>query len=249
MIKALIVDDESKSRELLGKMLNRYCTDIGSVRAAANIGEAEAFIKSDPPDVVFLDIELSGENGFDLLRKMFPFSFKVIFTTAFDKYAIQAIKFSAMDYLLKPIDVEELIAAVDKFKSDQKVPAGQENISLLLENFRQKENTMTKICLPTGNAYEVVSLDQIIRCESDGHYTHFILTNGKKVFVSTGLKHYEDILPSNVFIRVHHSHLININHVERYLKTDGGYAIMSDQSQVEISRRKKEAFLERLQHI
>ncbi|HEY1038965.1 MAG TPA: LytTR family DNA-binding domain-containing protein, partial [Bacteroidia bacterium] len=165
---------------------------------------------------------------------------------ATDRYALKAIKYSALDYMLKPIDIEELKVAVEKVKDKKSTVSGVENLAFLLQNLKQKNDNFSKITLPTGNAYEIVNVPDIIRCEAEGSYTNFYLAGNKKVMVSASLKHYEDLLPEVDFIRVHHHHLINMNHVVRFLKVDGGYAIMSDGTQVEISRRKKDAFVERL---
>jgi two-component system LytT family response regulator len=184
--------------------------------------------------------------GFDLLEKISPIKAGVIFTTATDKYAIKAIKYSALDYLLKPIDGEELKAAVDKLAEKKTGANTMENLTQLLQNLKQGNDSYQKITLPTSTSYEIVFIKDIIRCEADGSYTTFHLTNKRKLMASASLKHYEDLLPANEFMRIHHHHLININHVVRYLKVDGGYAVMSDGSQIEISRRKKDDFLEKL---
>jgi two-component system, LytTR family, response regulator len=249
MIHAIIVDDEEKSRELLSKMLARYCPGISVAGTADSVDSAYEMIQRLKPGLVFLDIEMSGETGFDLLEKVENATFDVIFTTAYDKYAIRAIKFSALDYLLKPIDSEELVLAVKKVTDKASSSLSSGNLQFLVQNMRKKEGGFTRISLPTGSAYEIVNVNDIIRCESEGHYTNFVLSDKRRLLVSVSLKYYEDLLPSEVFVRVHHSHLININHVVRFLKVDGGYAVMSDNSQVEISRRKKDSFLQRLQNI
>lgn len=245
-VKAIIVEDELNSREVLKKMLVRYCPEIELSGEADDVSTALKIIHDSDPELIFLDIEMSGESGFDLLDKLKkPCS--VIFTTAYDKYALRAIKFSALDYLLKPIDSEELIQAVKKATGKQN--NNEEKLKFLLDTLSKRSEYPNRISLPTGTAYEIVNINDIIRCESDGHYTTFILADKRKLLVSVSMKYYEEILPEDSFVRVHHSHLININHVVRFLKTDGGYAIMSDNSQVEISRRKKEFFLQRLQKI
>lgn len=247
-INAIIVDDEEKSRDLLQKLLSRYCPEIHIAGTSDSVDVAVEMIRKNKPDLLFLDIEMSGETGFDLLEKISDTMCDVIFVTAYDKYAIRAIKFSASDYLLKPIDSEELAAAVKKVIEKKNTTYNADNIRLLIQSIKKKEE-FTKISLPTGSAYEIVSINDIIRCESEGHYTNFMLADKRRLLVSVSLKYYEDLLPSETFIRVHHSHLININHVVRFLKVDGGYAVMSDNSQVEISRRKKDTFLSRLQNI
>lgn len=246
-MKALIIEDEKKSREMLESLIKKNFTEILIVGLGKNVAEGVDLIKSLQPDLVFLDISMPDGTGFDVLEKVQGLKFEIIFTTATDKHALKAIKYSACDYLLKPIDIDELKLAVEKVlsKKSQNMPS-MENLQFLIQNLKRADDNYNKITLPTGNAYEIVNIKDIIRCEADTSYTIFYLVGGKKLMVSASLKHYEDLLPSKDFIRIHHHHLINMNHVVRFLKTDGGYAIMSDNSQLEISRRKKDAFLERL---
>ncbi|MDP2385350.1 MAG: LytTR family DNA-binding domain-containing protein [Bacteroidota bacterium] len=246
MIRAVIIEDEAESRELLAALVTKNCEGVTVVDTAGNVETGVEAIKRHAPDLIFLDISMPDGTGFDLLGKVANMKFDVIFTTATDRYALKAIKYSALDYMLKPIDVEELKVAVEKVKGKKSSVSGVENLAFLLQNLKQKNDNFSKITLPTGNAYEIVNVPDIIRCEAEGSYTNFYLTGNKKVMVSASLKHYEDLLPENDFIRIHHHHLINMNHVVRFLKVDGGYAIMSDGTQVEISRRKKDAFVERL---
>lgn len=246
MINAILVEDEKKSREVLQSLLATYCPDVHLLASGESVEQGVELIRKSNPDLVFLDIQMADGSGFDLLEKVGMASFDVIFTTASDQHAIKAIKYSAIDYLLKPIDGEELQKAVEKYKKKKENNTNLDNLKFLLQNFKKPQDTYTKITLPTGNAYEIVNVKDIIRCEAEGSYTSFRLENKRKLLVSASLKHYEDLLPEEDFIRVHHHHLINIHHVVRYLKTDGGYAVMSDGSQIEISRRKKDAFLQRL---
>jgi two-component system LytT family response regulator len=247
MIKAVIIDDEKKSRELLNSMVTKHCPELAIEGMAESVQTGVDLIRKTNPDLIFLDIEMSDGTGFDLLGQLQGLSAAIIFTTAYDRYAVKAIKYSALDYLLKPIDLEELKTAVSKVSEKKTNLSSMENLQFLLQNFRKPDDNYNKITLPTGNAYEIVNIKDIIRCEAEGSYTNFLLTNNRKLLVSFSLKHYEDLLPPEQFIRVHHHHLININHVVRFLKTDGGYAVMTDGSQIEISRRKKDAFLQRLQ--
>ncbi len=249
-MKTLIIEDEQKSRDMLATLIKKNFPQLTIVGLAKNVSEGVEFIKTLSPDLVFLDISMPDGTGFDVLEKTEGLKFDIIFTTATDKHALKAIKYSACDYLLKPIDVEELKPTVDKLivKHTNKTSTmpSMENLQFLIQNLKRADDNYSKITLPSGNAYEIVNIKDIIRCEADGSYTNFILIGGKKLMVSASMKHYEDLLPANDFIRIHHHHLININHVVRFLKVDGGYAIMSDNSQLEISRRKKDAFLERL---
>lgn len=246
MINAVIIEDEKKSMEVLQALVSANCPDVTVVGTADSVSSGVELIRKASPKLIFLDIEMADGSGFDLLERVGSNNYDVIFTTASDAHALKAIKFSAIDYLLKPIDGDELKTAVDKLKERKPSDASLENLRFLLQNFKQPSQQYSKITLPTGNAYEIVNVKDIIRCEADGSYTTFFLENKKKLLVSASLKHYEDLLPEEDFIRVHHHHLINMSHVVRYLKTDGGYAVMSDGTQIEISRRKKEAFLARL---
>ncbi|MBI4947175.1 MAG: response regulator transcription factor [Bacteroidetes bacterium] len=246
MIKALIIEDEKKSAEVLAQLLQKNCSDIHIAGRAENVKEGIELIRTLKPELIFLDVMMPDGSGFDVLEKLSDLKFDVIFTTATDKFAVKAIKYSALDYLLKPIDAEELKTAVKKVVDSKTKFSTEENLRFLLENIKQGDEQYNKITLPTGNAYEVVSVKDIIRCEANDNYTNVYLSNGRKYLVSGTLKHYEDLLPEKDFIRVHHGNLINMNHMIRFLKEDGGYAVMSDGSKVEVSRRKKEDFLKKL---
>lgn len=249
MIRTIIIEDEQKSRELLDAMIRTHCPDLDVVGFASDVQEGVELINTAIPDLVFLDISMPNGTGFEVLEQVAGKNFELIFATANDQYALKAIKFSACDYLLKPIDVDELKTAVEKVKNRKKNKSGVDNLKFLIEQLKRSDENFQKITLPTGNAYEIVNIKDIIRCEADGSYTTFYLSDKRKLVISSGLKHYEELLPEIDFIRVHHHHLINMNHVIRFLKEDGGYAIMSDGSKIEISRRKKEAFMERLNRI
>jgi two-component system LytT family response regulator len=249
MIQAVIVEDEKKSRELLEKLVEKNCPEVSVAGMADSVESGVALIRKLKPHLVFLDIEMPDGSGFDLLKALPDLSFEVIFTTASDRYAINAIKYSALDYLLKPIDSEELKAAVHKISAKNKDVSNIENLKFLLQNFRKNDEQYTRITLPTGNAYEIINVKDIIRCEADGNYTNFFLADKRKMIVTMGLKHYEDLLPPNDFFRIHNHHLVNVSHVARVLKEDGGYAVMSDGSKIEISRRKKDSFLDRIHNL
>ncbi|HEX7414884.1 MAG TPA: LytTR family DNA-binding domain-containing protein [Bacteroidia bacterium] len=248
MIKALIVEDEKQSSQLLNTLVGKHCKDIEVVATAANVKQAVAAIHKHQPDLVFLDITMPDGSGFDLLEKVSPIQFDIIFTTATDKHAIKAIKYAALDYLLKPIDVEELKSSVNKLILKKNNLNTVENLTHLLDNLKENSNSYQKITLPTGTAYEIVYIKDIIRCEADGSYTTFFLTHGKKLLVTHALIQYEELLPEKEFMRVHRHHLININHVTRYIKTEG-FAIMSDDAKIEVSRRKKDEFLGALRKV
>lgn len=249
MVRSVIIEDEKKSSELLSNMIKRFCPEVQVEAIAESVKEGEKIIREVKPDLVFLDVEMGDGNGFDLLKKVGDVNFDLIFTTASDQHAVKAIKYSALDYLLKPIDPEELQDAVKKVSERRTDTNALDNLKILLQNFRKDDDKFSRISLPTGAGYELVNIKDIIRCEAEGNYTNFFIEGKKKLLVSASLKHYEDLLPPENFIRVHHHHLININHVVRYLKSEGGYAVMTDGTEVEISRRKKDAFLQRLQKI
>ena len=245
-IKTLIVEDEQKSREMLAGLIEKNCPELNVAGMASNVTEGVDMVKAIKPDLVFLDISMPDGSGFDLLEQVQGNKFDLIFATASDAHAIKAIKYSACDYLLKPIDVDELKASVARVVSKRQNTPNMENLQFLIQHLKKADENFQKITLPTGNAYEIVNIKDIIRCEADGSYTTFYLTDKRKLLISAGLKHYEELLPEKDFIRVHHHHLINMNHVVRFLKEDGGYAVMTDGSRIEISRRKKETFMERL---
>jgi two-component system LytT family response regulator len=203
-----------------------------------------AAIKETNPDVIFLDIQMPDGNGFKLLEDIGNINFDVIFTTAFDQYAIKAIKYSALDYLLKPIAPDDLKAAVDKVEKKKTGDDARTNINFLLENIKNKNTDFKKIVLSTSEGMSVVEIKNIIRCESDDCYTYFYMEDGKKVIVSKTLKEIEELLGEYNFLRPHRSHLINILHIKNYIKTDGGTVIMSDGCQVPVSRRKKDIILD-----
>jgi two-component system, LytTR family, response regulator len=254
MINAVIIEDELNSRNVLQHLLKKNCPNIHIAGIGTNVKEGIQVVQKFKPELVFLDITMPDGSGFDVIEQLCPngtlssdLFFDIIFTTAFEKFAIKAIKYSALDYLLKPIDSAELKIAVKKVEERRKNSARQ-NVSSILEYIKQGDEPFSKITLPTGNAYEVVQIKDIVRCEAYDNYTYVYMANGKKYLVSGTLKHYEEQLPSKDFIRTHHSHLINISHIVRYSKEDGGHTVMSDGSKVDVSRRKKEDFLVRFKN-
>ncbi len=240
MISSVIIDDEQESRKAVSNILLKYCNDIEILGEADNVASGIRLIKNKQPDLVFLDIQMPDGTGFNLLESFNNINFHVVFITAYDQYAIKAIKFSAVDYILKPIDPQQLIDAVEKVRNLS--PANiqsPERINTLLNNKRE----VIKIALPTLNGYHFVKVRDIIRCEADNNYTNFFLNLGHTFLVTRTLKEYELLLKEESFVRVHQSHLINTNFVVQYIKGEGGTAIMSDGSEIDISRRKKDVFL------
>lgn len=241
-LSVIIVEDELHSRESLRNLLRDYCKGTEVVSLCDNIDDGLREIQIKKPDLLFLDIEMPGGTGFDLLEQLRRFDFEVIFTTAFEHYALKAIKFSALDYLLKPIDVDELMEAVEKVM--QKKEQEKENLKLrsLLENFNKSKTDHT-ITLATAEGLEFICVSDIFYCEASGSYTKFHLTNNNKLLVSKHLKEYELLLTDYGFYRTHNSFLVNLSHVKRYVKGDGGYLVMKNGDAVSISGRRKEALI------
>jgi two-component system LytT family response regulator len=237
-IKTLIVDDELNNRENLHTLLTEYCKDVEVIGLADSVDSAYKIIKSQKPDLVFLDIKMPEKDGFKLLESLNEINFEVIIVTAYNQYAIQAIKFCAIDYLLKPIDIIELSNAVDYVS--QRMDQKQENERLKqLINHLNDKNRSSKIGLASQNKVDFVETSQIIRCEADNNYTHVFLDNQKKMTISKTLKEFEELLSDYGFIRLHQSHLVNSAYVQSYHKNDGGYIIMNDGTIIPISRTKK----------
>ncbi len=241
-LKAVIVDDENHSRETLKNLVEEFCVDVEVVGLASSVKEAVSLIPTVKPDVVFLDIELQPGTGFDILTKLENLNFDVIFTTAFEQYAIKAVKFSSLDYLLKPIDIEELQTAVEKAKKRKNQNVYKKQLETLLNNIKQQPS-LNKLCLATADGVEFVDVEKILYCKANGSYTSFVLKEGPSILVSKHLKEYENLLLDQQFLRVHNSFLINLKEVKRFVKSDGGYIIMNNEDTVSISRGKKDDFL------
>lgn len=242
MLKAIIIDDSIDARKALLTEIEENCQEIEIIGQAEGVVSGAKQIRSLKPDLVFLDIQMNDGTGFDLLELIGSLDFKVIFTTASDAYAVKAFKYSAVDYLLKPIDPEELISAVKKAqKGNQK-----ENLSLLMENAKLGNKPVRKLALNTLDKLHIVNISDIIRCESDVNYTQFFFSNGNKLLVTRTLKDFEDLLTDHQFIRVHQSHLVNVNFIKEFVKGDGGYLVMTDKTSVPVSTRKRNAVVEML---
>jgi two-component system, LytTR family, response regulator len=248
MIKAMIVDDEKASIDLLQWLIGQYCPDITSIKTARSVREAIPAIHSFEPDLVFLDIQMPYESGFDLLTTIDKWNFEVVFITAYNEFAIQAIRFSALDYLLKPVDERELQKAVERFKAKRiYAPAGQMLFRNFMQNMAQGNKEKFKLALADAAEIKYVALDEIIRLQAESNYTHIYLKN-KSVFVSAKtLKEYDEILQGHHFLRVHKSHLVNSAFIEAYNKA--GELVLIDGTIVEVSRRKKEFVQEALKGI
>jgi two-component system LytT family response regulator len=245
-IRSIIIDDEPNNIENLRLLLNQYCPEISIAATAINADNGIEVINAFKPDLIFLDIQMPGKSGFDLLKAFNSINFEIIFITAYDQYGIQAIKFSALDYLLKPININELKLAVEKAR--QKIIAKQKdhNIINLLEYIKAGNKEIPKIALPTLQEIMYVRVDNIIRCEASNNYTLFYLQNGEKVLVCKTLKEFAELLTPHNFVRTHQSHLVNLHFVKSFLREDGGTLLLTDQAKVPISRQNRDMVKEKL---
>lgn len=247
MIKTIIIEDEENSRTLLYNMISQHFKNVEVIAVCKNIEEGKAAIEQLHPELVFSDIELDGKSAFDMLQQLSAITFEIIFTTAFEKYAIQAIKFSALDYLLKPFSKEDLAEALHHYQQKQNKQQSAQQFDALFHNLKHFQNDAKKIALPTFNGLTIIPVRDIIRCQAEVNYTYFFLTPKNKMLVTKTLKEYEELLNEYDFSRVHNSHLINLHHVKYYSRGEGGTVTMSDGSVIDVSRRKKEEFLKRLE--
>jgi two-component system, LytTR family, response regulator len=245
LITAIIVDDEPYSCESLATLLERYCPNVKVLDICYSGADALKAIGEQAPTLIFLDIEMPGMNGFEMLQNLPSINFAIIFTTSYDQYAIKAIRFSALDYLLKPVDRQELQIAVQKaiHKSHETFP---QQMEMLMHKLQHRLSAINKIAMPTMEGLRMIPVNSIISCASSSNYTILTLKNKEKITASRTLKEIEELLEDFCFLRVHNSFVVNINEVEKYVKGDGGYLIMSDGSNIDVSRSRKELLLKRL---
>lgn len=242
--KAIIVDDEKRQQDLLAKRLEDYFPEIELVSRCYSVDEGILAVVKHEPELVFLDVEMPEKDGFDFLASFKSIQFSVIFTTSHADYAMRAFRVSALDYLLKPFSVEQLREAIDKFKAKHNLNLDKVLLKNLTENRNTHYTLEQKVALPTSQGYSFVRFGDIMRIEALTNGALFFLISKDQIIVSRGMKECEDLLPSNYFVRVHKSHIVNIHHVKRYNKGDGGTLVMDDGVSVEVSRRKKDEFLE-----
>lgn len=243
MINSIIIDDESHCRKTLSLLLKEYCPGVQVLHQCEDAESGIEAIKAMKPDLVFLDIEMPRMNGFQMLEEIGEINFAVIFTTSYDQYAIKAFRFYALDYLLKPIVSKELIAAIHKLQTQSKLPSA-EQFELLLNKIGNREEVFPKIAVPTSDGFELIPVDQVMLCEAKDNYTYFNLKNKKKIIACRMLKEVEEQLADfPYFVRVHNSYLVNIKEIKKYVRGEGGYVIMTDDTSVNVSRSRKEALL------
>jgi two-component system LytT family response regulator len=243
MIRTVIIEDEEHSRMMLLKLLHEHCRQIQVVADADSVKTGFAAIAEQKPQLVFLDVELQSETAFEILERLPEINFELIFTTAFDHYALKAIKFCAIDYLLKPIDLNELLIAVAKAEKRLNHEYLNKNLEALLNNLKSGSQNNHKIALPTLEGLLFVRVSDIIYCESDGPYTRFFLKQPDKIITSRHLKEYEDLLSEYSFFRIHKSYLVNLQEIQKYVRGDGGQLIMSNGAALAVSKQRKERFL------
>jgi two-component system LytT family response regulator len=243
MINAVLIEDEEYSKRMLLQMLREHCPQINVLSEADSVKTGLAAITEQKPQLVFLDIELQSETSFEILEKLPDINFELIFTTAFDHYALKAIKFCAIDYLLKPIDLSELQIAVAKAEKRLNREYLNKNLEALLHNMKSSSQKNHKIALPTLEGLLFINVSDIIYCESDGPYTKFFLKQPGKIMTSKHLKEYEDLLSEYNFFRIHKSYLVNLQEIQRYIRGDGGQLIMSNGASLNVSKQRKEEFM------
>ncbi len=242
MIRVIIIDDEPGNIDVLKKMITDFCEDIEIAGTAASVEEGITVIKQAKPDLVFLDIEMPGKNAFDLIDHLNPVGFEIIFVTAFEHYALKAFRYSAIDYLLKPVNIKELREAVEKARKRIKERNFQDRLNNFFNIERKKE---TKIAVQLKDGYDFINYNDIVCCSSEGAYTLIYLVNGDKLLSSSNLKHFVELLPEDIFCRIHHSYLVNLHHAVRYSKGRGGTLLMVNKMSLEVSQRKKDELLNR----
>lgn len=243
MIKAILVDDETSCTDVLHWQLETYCPSVKVLCECNSPEEAIKKIENLQPDLIFLDIEMPGMNAFEMLNALKPFTFEVIFTTAYNQFAVQAFKEKAIDYLLKPIEKSDLINAVEKVMQKEKTKSSEKMEELLLL-FKEQMKASKKVALPTSDGISFLNVDQIVRIEGDSNYSYVFLQSGEKVCITKTLKQIEESLDGQPFYRVHLSHLVNLNHIVKYLKDGGGYLVMSDKTTITVARQRKDGFME-----
>jgi two-component system LytT family response regulator len=249
MLSLVIIDDMQNGREVIASVIKKHCKQIQVVAEADSVKTGIEVIKKHKPDIVLLDIQMHDGTGFDLLNKLKPVDFKVIFISAYEEHALKAFKFSAVDYVLKPIDSNELIAAVQKAEAATQQAGNVSNFDVVENNYTSESKDSKKIVLKTIDSIYVISIKDIVHCEAEENYTRFFLNDGRKILISKPLKEYDELLTEFGFFRVHQSHLINLDCFEHFKKANGGFAVLKDGSTLPVSSRKKDLFLQAIEKL
>lgn len=243
MLKAIVVDDEASSRNVLKDYINKYCADLEWIGEADSVQTAKSLINKNKPDILFLDVEMPKGNGFDLLEQLGEIEFETIFVTAFDHYAIQALNHSAAYYLLKPVSIDELVTAVDKIKVQKAKKQPFFHTQVLLENIYAGTAQQKKIVLPLLDGFEVIKIEDVLYCEANDNFTDFHFKSKSKMMICRTLKFYEELLNESGFVRVHKSHLVNVEHIVKYTRGKGGILTMSDGAEISVSPLKRDELM------
>ncbi len=248
MITAVLIDDDVNLREGMRGLLSLYAPDITIIGEADSVASGVEILNKLNPQIVFLDIQMNDGTGFDILEKLSEINGKVtshvVFVTAYEHYAIKAFRFSALDFLLKPVGPDELEKVIDKIRTVLEKDNDYSHIDLLLENIRKKADNFKRIALSNSDGIHLLDINDIIRCESDDNYTKFFIKNGKPILISKTLKEYEELLSEYDFVRIHQSHLINLAYVKSYVKKENGFVLMHNEDQLPVSQRKRELLQE-----
>ena len=246
MIRTVLIDDEIDSIRILERLLDTYCPQVSIVGKADGVETGIHTIQTARPDLVLLDVEMTRGSAFDLLNQLQPINFQIIFVTAFDNYAIKAYKYSAVDYLLKPVDIDDLCAAIERVTQKIQGKSFLDQMQVLLHNVETFHLSQQKMAVPTLTGLIFIAIRDIMRFEAKGSYTTIYLNNGDQIMATRNIKEYEELLPAVIFCRVHNSHIINLHKIQKYHKGRGGYVIMEDGSSIEVASRRREEFLRRL---
>ncbi len=246
MLTTLIIDDELRGRSLLRELLARYCPDVQVLALAENARQGMEAIRLHQPDFVFLDINMPTTNGFEMLEQLGEVHFDIVFVTAYNEFAVKAYKYAAFDYLLKPVDPDELVATVERLKAKKRQSSLHDRLALLMKTLEEPKKLPGKLTIHGADGITILTIADIIYLEADGPYTVFFLQNRDKLVSSKNLKEYEEILGDHGFFRTHHSYLVNLEHIRKYVRADG-YVLVSNGHQVDVSKRRKDEFLHRLE--
>lgn len=246
MLKAVLIDDDESNLSSLSEKISNHCKQIQIIGRCDNPEEGVRIINELKPDLVFLDIEMPQMNGFVMLQQLAYKNFELIFVTAYDHYAIKAIRTSALDYLMKPVEIEELKRAVARAEEKKKQPPSSSQLDILIAHLQKKQAKL--LTIPTSDGFKVIAIEEIIYLEASDNYSNIYLSTDKKFLVSRTLKDFEELLPADIFIRIHHSTIVNKYYVDKYIRGEGGQVIMRNGDILDVSKRKKADFLQAIGH-